>query len=99
MAEDSLRGVRHGVKLTLFSLADFAALALLLSLPRSLLLLGLLLGIGYAGYRAYRGPRRALDVRVHGALVPDREFELQMSKLEAEESALDAKISRLEADG
>ena len=81
------------IKLGLLGLGGLAAIGLVVSMLKPLLILGVLAGVGYVGYRVYSGSKRALESGgERKALSADADFERRMRELDEVDRKLDAKI-------
>lgn len=83
------------IKLGLIGLGGLAAVGLVLAVLKPLLILGVLAGAGYVGYRLFMGSDRAIEGgKEHKALGADNDFERRMRELDAMDKKLDAEIRK-----
>lgn len=97
MAKDEDSGVDVGglVKGGLLVLGGLAALGLVISMLKPLLILGVLGGAGYVGYRLLAGKNKALEgKKKQGALPASSDFDRQMRELDEAERKIDAEIRK-----
>jgi hypothetical protein len=95
MAKDESSGIGAGglVKGGLLVLGGLAALGIAISLLKPLLILGVLGGAGYIGYRLIT-KQKALEGKKQGALPASSDYERRMRELDDAERKLDAEIRR-----
>ncbi len=83
------------VKGGLIALGGLAALGLVLSLLKPILILGVIAGAGYVGYRLFMGADKAIEGKPERkALGADDDFERKMRELDALDKKLDAEIRK-----
>lgn len=83
------------VKLGLIGLGGLAAIGLVLAVLKPLLILGVIAGAGYVGYRLFMGSDKAIEgTKERKALTPDQDFERRMAELDAVDKKLDAEIRK-----
>ena len=83
------------IKLGLIGLGGLAAIGLVVAMLKPLLIIGVLAGVGYVGYRLYSGSNRALEGgKDQKALGPSDDFERRMRELDAADRKLDAEIRK-----
>ena len=83
------------IKLGLIGLGGLAALGIVVSLLKPLLILGVIAGAGYVGYRLFMGSEKAIEGgKERKALPPNDDFERRMAELDAIEKKLDAEIRK-----
>lgn len=76
-------------------LGGLVALSLMVPLLKTVLILGVLAGAGYVGYRLFMGSDRAIEGgKERKALSPDNDFERRMRELDAMDKKLDAEIRK-----
>lgn len=98
MASDDESGIAWPIiKVGLLVLGGLAAVGLVMAMLKPLLIVGVLGGAGYIGYRLSRGAK-ALEGKEHkalpGARSSDDDFERRMRELDALDKKLDAKIHK-----
>lgn len=83
-------------KLALMGLGGLVAVGILVSVLKPLLILGVIAGAGYVGYRLFMASDKAIegDTGDRKALPPDDDFERRMAELDAIEKKLDAEIRK-----
>lgn len=84
------------IKLGLLVLGGLAAIGLVMSVLEPLLIIGVLVGVGYVGFRVFSG-NKALPGNEHEALPGSRSgdpLERRMRELEALDKKLDAEIHK-----
>jgi hypothetical protein len=90
--EDS-GGVGAILKGGLIVLGGLAAIGLVISVLKPLLILGVLGGLGYVGYRMVASKDKAIEGgKSQAALPPDADFDRRMRELDKIEKQLDAQI-------
>lgn len=95
MAEDKGSAAWPLVKLGLIGLGGLAAIGLVMAVLKPLLILGVIAGAGYVGYRLFMGADRAIEGSPERkAIGPDDDFERKMRELDAMEKKLDAEIRK-----
>ncbi|MEM9459951.1 MAG: hypothetical protein AAGF11_37595 [Myxococcota bacterium] len=95
MAEEQSSVAWPIIKLGLIGLGGLAAVGLVLAVLKPLLVLGVLAGAGYVGYRLFMGADRAIEGgKEHKALSADSDFERRMRELDAMDKKLDAEIHK-----
>lgn len=95
MAEDQGSAAWPILKLGLLGLGGLAAIGLLVAVLKPLLILGVLAGAGYVGYRLFMGNDRAIEGgKERKAIAPDNDFERRMRELDALDKKLDAEIRK-----
>ncbi|MCA9653082.1 MAG: hypothetical protein H6712_21930 [Myxococcales bacterium] len=96
MAEDQGRSIAWPlVKLGLIGLGGVVAVGLAVAILKPLLILGVIAGAGYVGYRLFMGSDKAIEGgKEHKAIGPDADFERRMAELDAMEKKLDAEIRK-----
>ena len=83
------------VKGGLLVLGGLVALGVVASLLKPLLIIGVLAGAGFIGYRLFMGTDKALEGnKERKALSPDTDFERRMAELDALDKKLDAEIRK-----
>lgn len=83
------------VKLGLIGLGGLAALGLFVAVLKPLLILGVIAGAGYVGYRLFMGSEKAIEgPKQRKALTADDDFERKMRELDAMDKKLDAEIRK-----
>lgn len=95
MAEEQGNVAWPIIKLGLIGLGGLAAIGLVLAVLKPILILGVLAGAGYVGYRLFMGSDRAIEGgKERKALSPDNDFERRMRELDAMDKKLDAEIRK-----
>lgn len=96
MADDEGKSAAWPVlKLGLMGLGGLAALVLMMAVLKPLLILGVITGAGYVGYRLFMGSDKAIEgTKERKALSPDDDFERKMRELDALDKKLDAEIRK-----
>ena len=95
MAEDQGGIAWPLIKLGLIGLGGLAAIGLFISILKPLLIVGVLAGVGYVGYRLVSGSNRALEGgKDRKALGPSDDFERRMRELDEAERKVDAEIRK-----
>lgn len=96
MAEDKSSSVAAPIiKLVLLGLGGLVAVKIMVSLLYPLLILGVIGGAGYIGYRLFMGSDRALEGgKERKALSADDDFERKMRELDAMDRKLDDQIRK-----
>lgn len=83
------------IKLGLIGLGGLAAIGIAVAVLKPLLILGVIAGAGYVGYRLFMGTDKALEGgKEQKAIGPDADFERRMAELDAMERKLDAEIRK-----
>lgn len=95
MADDQSSRAWPILKLGLLGLGGVVAVGLMVAILKPLLILGVIAGAGYVGYRLFMGSDKALEgTKERKALSPDADFERRMAELDAVEKKLDAEIRK-----
>lgn len=95
MAEDKGSVAWPIVKLGLIGLGGLVAIGLFVSMLKPLLILGVIAGAGYVGYRLFMGSDKAIEGgKERKALTADDDFERKMRELDAMDKKLDAEIRK-----
>lgn len=95
MAEDKGSAAWPIVKLGLIGLGGLVAIGLLAAVLKPLLILGVIAGAGYVGYRLFMGSDKALTgAKERKAIAPDDDFERKMRELDAMDRKLDEEIRK-----
>ncbi|MCH9683236.1 MAG: hypothetical protein K0V04_17510 [Deltaproteobacteria bacterium] len=95
MADEQPSAAWPLVKLGLIGLGGLAALGIVISVLKPLLVLGVIAGAGYVGYRLFMGTDKAIEgAGERKAIAPDNDFERRMAELDAIEKKLDAEIGK-----
>ncbi|MEM7155867.1 MAG: hypothetical protein AAF799_23655 [Myxococcota bacterium] len=95
MSDDQGSAAWPIVKLGLMGLGGLVAIGLVVSVLKPLLILGVIAGAGYVGYRLFMGTDKALEGKgEQKALGADNDFERRMAELDAMEKKLDAEIRK-----
>lgn len=83
------------IKLGLLGLGGLVAVGIMVSLLKPLLILGVIAGAGYVGYRLFVGSDKAIEgSKERKALPANDDFERRMAELDAMEKKLDAEIRK-----
>lgn len=83
------------IKLGLIGLGGLVAVGILVSVLKPLLILGVIAGAGYVGYRLFMGSDKAIEGgKERKALTADEDFERKMRDLDAMDKKLDAEIRK-----
>jgi hypothetical protein len=95
MAEDQGSIAWPTLKLGLIGLGGLVAVGIMVAVLKPLLILGVIAGAGYVGYRLFMGSDKALEgSKERKALKPDDDFERKMRELDAMDKKLDAEIRK-----
>jgi hypothetical protein len=95
MAEDQGSIAWPIIKLGLIGLGGLVAVGIMVAVLKPLLILGVIAGAGYVGYRLFMGSDKALEgSKERKALKPDDDFERKMRELDAMDKKLDAEIRK-----
>jgi hypothetical protein len=95
MAEDQGSIAWPILKLGLIGLGGLVAVGIMVAVLKPLLILGVIAGAGYVGYRLFMGSDKALEgSKERKALKPDDDFERKMRELDAMDKKLDAEIRK-----
>ncbi len=95
MAEEGSSVAWPLVKLGLIGLGGLAAVSILVAVLKPLLILGVIGGAGYIGYRLFMGSDKAIEGPAERkALTADQDFERRMAQLDAMDKKLDAEIGK-----
>lgn len=95
MAQDQGSVAWPILKLGLIGLGGLVAVGILVTVLKPLLILGVLAGAGYVGYRLFMGSDKALEGgKERKALSADDDFERKMRELDAMDKKLDAEIRK-----
>ncbi|MCA9710072.1 MAG: hypothetical protein KDK70_29810 [Myxococcales bacterium] len=95
MAQDQGSAAWPIIKLGLIGLGGLAAIGLVVTILKPILILGVLAGAGYVGYRLFMGSDRAIEGgKERKALGADDDFERRMRELDAMDKKLDAEIRK-----
>lgn len=83
-------------KLVLMGLGGLVALGIVVSVLKPLLILGVIAGAGYVGYRLFMSSDNAIEGNTTEtkAIGADADFERKMAELDAIEKKLDAEIRK-----
>jgi hypothetical protein len=95
MAEDQGSIAWPILKLGLIGLGGLVAVGLMIAVLKPLLILGVIAGAGYVGYRLFMGSDKALEgAKERKALGTGDDFERKMRELDAMDKKLDAEIRK-----
>lgn len=95
MAEEKGSAAWPIIKLGLIGLGGLAALGIFVAMLKPLLILGVIAGAGYVGYRLFMGSDKAIEGgKERKALTADDDFERKMRELDAMDAKLDAEIRK-----
>lgn len=96
MADDNSGSIGWPIaKLALIGLGGLAAIGIAVAILKPLLILGVIAGAGYVGYRLFMGSDKAIEGgKERKALGPDADFERRMAELDAMDKKLDAEIRK-----
>lgn len=83
------------IKLGLLGLGGLVAVGIMVAVLKPLLILGVLAGAGYVGYRLFMGSDKALEgAKERKALGTGDDFDRKMRDLDAMDKKLDAEIRK-----
>ncbi len=83
------------IKGGLFVLGGLTAIGLFMALLKPILIMGVLAGAGFIGYKLFMGSDKAIEgEKERKALSPDNDFDRRMAELDALEKKLDAEIRK-----
>ncbi|MCX4239269.1 hypothetical protein [Paraliomyxa miuraensis] len=95
MAEDKGSAAWPILKLGLIGLGGLVAIGIVASILKPLLILGVIAGAGYVGYRLFMGSEKAIEgPKERKALGADVDFERKMRELDAIDRKLDEEIRK-----
>jgi hypothetical protein len=95
MADDQGSVAWPIIKLGLIGLGGLVAVGILVSVLKPLLILGVIAGAGYVGYRLFLGSDKAIEGgKERKALTSGDDFERKMRELDAMDKKLDAEIRK-----